>query len=520
MSRLPVSALHLAGAAVLIVLLAPIAITPLPPLLDYPNHLARLYLLQFGAADPILGKMYRAHWSVVPNLAFDVLVPPLLRFVPVLVMGRLILAAIVVAGMAGVFCYAKACFGRVSWWQLGVGLVTYHDLIIMGFINFDLSIGLALLFAAHWIARRDAHPVQAIGVAIVAAAALFFVHIFGMVFYLILIGSCELSRIYAARGHRPRALLVRGCGLLAVVILPFILSRLSPAAGADPDMAFNSPLQRLTQTFGPFLDYWRPLDIPTGCAVLAALGVMRFRRWIAVAPEAIAAGVVLAVIIVICPDDMMETGFVRDRFPAMAGLLLFAGLRTLAMPKPVARAFLLALGTLFVVHIGEVGWVWRGAQADVAEFRQAIQPIPPGSKVLSVIVEQEDNPGYWSTQHSSGILRHYQMTYIHLPALVVFERRAFWPYLFTSPLKQPLTVLPAYADDSVDTGMPASYRELETTPSSDALDDNPFLEHWQSDFDYVLVLSAGGLPDAPHWLPEKLEYVRGNRMTALYRVRH
>jgi len=33
---------------------------------------------------------------------------------------------------------------------------------------------------------------------------------------------------------------------------------------------------------------------------------------------------------------------------------------------------------------------------------------------------------------------------MHLPGLVVIERRAFWPLLFSAPTKQPLRVLPLF----------------------------------------------------------------------------
>src|SRR5690349_5916928 len=74
------------------ILLVPLALVDVPPLLDYPNHLARAFVLTFGAGDPILSQMYAAHWAVIPNLATDLILPPLLLILPIHLAGRIVIA--------------------------------------------------------------------------------------------------------------------------------------------------------------------------------------------------------------------------------------------------------------------------------------------------------------------------------------------------------------------------------------------------------------------------------------------
>jgi hypothetical protein len=45
-----------------VALLAPLAVVDVPPLLDYPNHLARAYVLAHGQQDAQLSQMYAPHW--------------------------------------------------------------------------------------------------------------------------------------------------------------------------------------------------------------------------------------------------------------------------------------------------------------------------------------------------------------------------------------------------------------------------------------------------------------------------
>ena len=77
-------------ALLCVILLAPLALVDVPPLLDYPNHLARAVVLAQGASDPALSRMYAAHWGIIPNLGTDLVLPPLLHVLPVHLAGRMV----------------------------------------------------------------------------------------------------------------------------------------------------------------------------------------------------------------------------------------------------------------------------------------------------------------------------------------------------------------------------------------------------------------------------------------------
>src|SRR5512137_1861145 len=49
----------------------PVLRAEVPPLFDYPNHLARMYLLLHLPDSEPLRRFYEQHWAPVPNLAMD-----------------------------------------------------------------------------------------------------------------------------------------------------------------------------------------------------------------------------------------------------------------------------------------------------------------------------------------------------------------------------------------------------------------------------------------------------------------
>ncbi|HEY1413976.1 MAG TPA: hypothetical protein VGF36_17650, partial [Rhodopila sp.] len=79
-----------------VVLTVPLMIVDMPPLLDYPNHLARIFVLASLPNDPVLSRFYAVHWSVIPNLGLDLVGPWLIHVLPVDVAGRVLIAVAVV----------------------------------------------------------------------------------------------------------------------------------------------------------------------------------------------------------------------------------------------------------------------------------------------------------------------------------------------------------------------------------------------------------------------------------------
>src|SRR5262245_61580751 len=128
------------AAVVAALILWPFLVVDVPPIQDYPNHLARLFVLAEGSDDPILSAMYEPRWQIIPNLAVDVIGPPLLHVLPVHVAGRILLAGALLMPLIGVIVYARAAFGAWSDWSLASALAAYNAIFILGFMNFLYSL--------------------------------------------------------------------------------------------------------------------------------------------------------------------------------------------------------------------------------------------------------------------------------------------------------------------------------------------------------------------------------------------
>ena len=488
------------------VLLAPLLITDVPPLLDYPNHLARFVLLAAGADDPTLGPIFTPHWAIIPNLATDAIAPPLLRLLPVHVAGRCLLGGILLLNAAGVIALHRALFGRLSFWPLASGLVVYNSGFLLGFLNWQIGSGLSMLFAAAWLTWRERRPVATIAAAATASVVLFFCHLMGLVFFLVLIGSAEAHAMW-----RERAVLARSASLLPVLTGPMVLWLLTALRDAPGETHWMTPQEKLLQLASPFINYLLPLDLVSAALVFGAVAFGVATSRVVLAPRAIVAVAVLAILYAALPFDLMATSFLDTRIAIMLGFLLFAAVDPVRLSRQVRLAAGIGLTVLFAVRMAVVAEVWTEHRRDLADLRAVIAAVPPGASVVMTNVPLEEAPAYWDAGPRSRLISNVLRTEYHLPALLIIERGAFWPLLFANPAQQPIRLRPAYARLA---------REVYDIPSHAALVADPDRGSAAlRDFDFVLMLEAGADPDLSGFVPKYLTLVARTDFAALFRVR-
>ena len=518
------------------VLAAPLALVDVPPILDYPNHLARAYLLANGARHAGFADFFRPLWTVLPNLGTDLILVPLLRALPdtpaaVHAAGRLLLAVIILLPVLGAIAYSRAVFHRASWWPFAAGLVAYNAAMLQGFLNFTAAIGLALLAAALWRLQRQARPARTILLAATASAGLFLVHMMGLGFFLLLIAAAELEWAWrrtrhlqraapgqvALPGALARALLPRILACVPILVPPALLYALSPLAAIEAAPNWLTPGEKFANLLVPFVNYSLPLDLLTAAilvlllAACAACGRLR-------APFAsVVALLCLAVLYVCAPFDFKGTAALDMRFAILAALLVFAGLLPSPAPR-LLRAAAVLLATLFAVRMAVLALVWHGHNTDLAQLRATMAGVPPGSRVFLTSIGPPDAVEYWRRSPAGRHLSNGTRTDYHLAALLVIERQSIWPYLFANPSQQPIEVTPRYNDLADQTFLlpDTEFAAICRAPTPPA--DTSRIDQALCGYDYVLLFEAGALPALDGCGAGRLRLVHQTEFAALFRV--
>ena len=507
-----------AALALVVISLIPFFLVDVPAVLDYPNHLARMFVLAHPD-DPILSRFYAPHWRVLPNLGFDALGVLMLKVLPVHIGGRILLATSLVAPMLGVFAYSRAAFGKLGVWQLAAVLTAFNGIFFLGFMNFLLATGLAFAAAGLWLMlRRQGRDGLCLLFRALASALLFLCHIFGVFLFALLIACQEIARGHKAESTNQAPITPRGLLLIVIALLPAILLYFaSPLSDQTADVYGWDGSHKIWTLFTPFMTYSKVLTLVTGLAVFSAL-ILNWRS-ATFAPGTKLTLILLAVICVAAPVGLKGGTMIDIRLALMMGLLLFGGVQ-LNLSAPQEKAMVLAVAALVVLRSVSTGAGWLDHRNDLADLRAAIASIEPGARVLAA---RDKNPQSDAVTPSRN-LPDVQPLDRDLPALLVIERRAFWPGLFADAAQQPLTVRPPY--DGIaqalgdplhqPLGDPLQWSWWTAADPARGAQVPPYQGHWRQDFDYVLLI------DRPPSLrpPQNFIPIYVGHYAALWRLAH
>jgi len=503
-------------AAMCLLLMTPLLFVDVPPMVDYPNHLARLFILGHAGDGSALDGIWRPHWALIPDIGIDLIVPPLMHVMSPYMAGKAALGLALLMPAGGAIAYSRAAFGQRLYWPMIAGLMAYNIIFVLGFLNYLIALGAALFAAALWLRLRERPWVARASVGALCAAGIFFIHIFGVAFFGILIGAAELENL-AWHPYGPTVRRTIGsAGLLAATFGPALyLWTLVPPHLADTLVHRGAFLTKLFFLAGPFIGYTALPGLLVGLLFHGAAIRWMVKRNGAAGPGIPIALLLLAAAWLVLPFAIGGGTFLDSRIPLMLALTLAAGVRPPAMSRRIARAVFALAVAAFLMEIVPIGVIWRGHEAQIADLRRTIAPVPPGSRVLVVSAPMEPNDPYWRAPGALalGIFR----TDYNLGALLAIDRQAFWPGLFADPSQQPIAVQPPYADLAAP-GWPPEIASLKLGRSVDPNWPAPYLKDWQAHFDFVLVLNAGAIADIAQYLPDRMQAIGATPIASLFKV--
>ena len=191
-------------ALVLALLALPIFSVLVPPLIDYPNHLARMHVLAEYSTSPELQRNYVVSWKPAPYLAMDVIVPPLItRIMSIYTAGRVFLYICLLQFVLGTAAINAALFRRMSPWPAVSALFAYSLVFDRGYANYLFGIGAWLLAFAGWITLSRRGVLWRLLCGSVLSLAVYFSHFFAFTGYILCVGAYELGLWLNARDRKP-----------------------------------------------------------------------------------------------------------------------------------------------------------------------------------------------------------------------------------------------------------------------------------------------------------------------------
>jgi hypothetical protein len=512
-SGVQIAALFVLFAAIVAI---PVVLHPLPPISDYINHLSRMHVIASLGSDSNLTRFYQVNWQVIPNLMMDMVLPVLVRFMNVYAAGQAYMIASFVLILSGTFALNRQLHGRWSVLPLVAFPLVYNYIFLVGTMNYVCGIGLSLWALVAWIALRERHMALRLTVSVVFVLTLFFCHLFVVGTYGLGLLAFELNRLWSVRaqgnaGLPARPLMVRlldflATGLPFLPVLPLLM--MSPTWGLRGDM--NWELSGKVDGLVYVINVYSNADaLLLACAVALAAGYALYRRALrfhVFGAVLLAAG---GVVYLAMPRIIFDTYMADQRLPVALAFMLIASTQLdfdrLGLPAVAARwGAVAALFLLLAVRIAEVQTAWAALTPGLASFRESVEMIDRGSKVMVAYAD----PDGGDDVRDLGL--------VHAACLAVIERSAMVTTVFTVVGKQVLHVRPDYRD-RVDTqdGSPPTVESLIRVADHQDLHDD-YWRRWTTDYDYLYVLFTDAHYKNPD--PARLTPVFAGDKFILYRI--
>jgi len=466
----PAAALGLAA----IILILPLWQVSLPAMPDYPAHMAGFYLIGGGASA-----FYRVRWAFVPNLAGELLVPPLARLVGLSAAIKLFLSAAVAMWVAGPGCIQRALTGRIGIAPLFAAFFAMNANYFWGFFNYYFAAGLSLMVFAAWIATAKRAGRMRTLLFAIAVTFVYFCHIFAAASLLVLIAGYETMRDGSPTARARDVLLV---------FLPaaFAFFALKPGGGGldiqfDLAETMRDRFESLILYHFDAPSYWMPLAILALFLLALGLRHARIRR------EMLPALAVLGLSALLAPEWAMGGWAVHLRLPAYFCALLLAAAEVTLETEPALAAAAAALAVMGW-NANALSGAWRYYDRQYTEFRAALGHVPRNTKLLTVL--DGDSIGWAADQ-----------PYWHMAALAIIRRGAMTQLMFATPGQHVVQIIPPHdrhAARTAEEGSPPDIGELDDLAAGNTRNDPdireifPYLLRFQCHYDMAVVIHRSG----------------------------
>lgn len=465
----------------LLLALVPIALMPTLPLMDYPGHLARLYLLDHAEQSPYLHEYYRVNWQFLPNLAFELISRPLAAHLGVDAAGRVFLALTFAVQLAGVVALNVVLNRRLSVIVLLALMLLYGRLFTNGFLSFGFGLGLSLCCLAAWIRWREVGFLPRFLAFSVAGCALLICHLFALGLYGLAVLCWEANRAWKKRTRRLAGLLALADGLAQFVVPTALFLALSPTASSLGLAGPTDPRQRVAAWAAP-VEFYSP-SLQLAVVVVAAMLLLWacHRRFVRILlPMWLVIGT-LALLVCCGPDRAASGSILLPRFAVAAAFLTVASVDLRLSSPSVERRWAAGLLLLFAMYVAFIAATWGRFQASYRALDASFEHLHRGAKVNIVI------------EYCGTLQDLLEPPFHHALELAISRREVFVPTMVTEARQQPVVYQPGYAPLARRNSAPvvACGTLLEKRPQAGQATSAALRADLAADFDYLYVVAEG-----------------------------
>lgn len=410
------------AALMMVVNLLPIMLHIYPAMVDYPNHMARMAIIEHLNESPLLQKFYAENERICPNLGMDIVVPALGK----LGIGledaiRIFMGLTLVFIAAGAIALGYIFQGSTPWFTLSIFGILYSRYFIYGFLNYFFALGVALLTAAAWFRLRTWPVLIRILIFSSLTSVLIGLHLVAFGIYALAVGGLELHKAIRDRAWRRLGTYVVALQFILPTCLYFTQFA-GPRRKLMLSELWGSVGTMLTSKIAGLVGIFASYDLHSGAVLtVVVLAILIFAVWRnKVTPLAgfWMPAALLAAAFLCLPGDLMGSAYLDRRIPIAAAFFLVPLMRLQATPQ-VLGIFIVGLTGWVGIRVVDANSHWTESERVFDRYRAELLSVAQGAKLFTYIAVEDTHMEFPPVRHIGGF--------------AVVDRSAFIGNIFAMP---------------------------------------------------------------------------------------
>jgi len=373
-----------ASFAAIVLTVLPFLLVKHLPLVDLPNHIARLIIREDLHAGGPLSAFYEWHWLIIPNLAIDLLSIPFEGWVD----PETFVFVLTVLSVIGVYGGAIAIDRTLNGARWGVsiltGLIVFHGALRYGFVNYVIGLAFAVPLFAAWLRWRQRLNIATVLIFAAAGAFVMLMHMFAFGLYALCVVGYELSLLLQERPLKilPLRRQLPLIGVAMTLLVPASIVLMGPTSDAIGIILWSSPAFKVEALVSPIYFSQPLIEMIIFIIILMAVVILYATKNIEIDHKIIPTLAIISLVFIVMPRTLFGSTFADYRLLCGAGFFVIGGIRLSSRSRRFQYAAIACGSTLLLIRVGSVGVEWRAAQPILEEYRAVFSVIPQGARVL------------------------------------------------------------------------------------------------------------------------------------------
>jgi hypothetical protein len=483
--------------------LFPIFNVKLPPLTDYPAHLARLYIITHQH-DELLTTFYTVHWPLVSGIGMDSVFLLISNVTDVFFAGKLLIVLTLLTMISGTFALHYVLY-REWKGQVISFLFIFNGIFLYGFLPYVLAVGVALWATAGWVALRNMFWLLRLIFATCAVCVLFLTHLGGVALFGLAVFCYEISRLHRREWHL-RSIDFAVAAASFLIVIPLLLRE--PMSHEWPKIQWLTLESKWIGLYFTIRSANLLVDGFVALCLLILLTYLMYSKRLVMPRLAWLFLIFASATYLVIPSTIGNAEILDIRLPVAFLLFLIAMMRwriDTPITTAVFNSVIVILATIRVIGVAQA---WQAYSEVVSEYEASLAQVERGSRILVVT----NTAGGWRGSGNKVTIGMDRLAIIHLPALATIERSCLTTSVFADPGNEnyrSVSLREPYRDAVPKGGLEVT--DLEAPSDGSA----KYLQEWRDHYDYLYVQFAP--PDSHPGLPGLTLVYQGSSFQ-LYRV--